>query len=195
MHRIRLLLARYPWLYWLLVAAVAAVAASAVGSVVDRATAPVRRLGPLVAVPVAARAVDMGTVLTDDDVRWRRLPAGVLPEGPRADDPVGRATLVPLVPGEPLLVSKLAPDGVVGVAALVPAGARAVGVPVADGMPPVRRGDRVDVLAPSVVAADAVVLDVTEVVITVAVVAEDAPRVVEAMTRGVVLLALASPWE
>lgn len=80
-------------------------------------------------------------------------------------------------------------------AALVPAGGRAVAVPVADALPPLRRGDRVDVLAPSVVAADAVVLDVGETVVTVAVVAADAPRVADALARGPVTLALASPWE
>jgi Flp pilus assembly protein CpaB len=120
---------------------------------------------------------------------------GVLPEGPLAEAPVGGTALVPLAPGEPLLAAKLAPDGVSGVAALVPSGARAIGVPVGDAMPALQRGDRVDVLAPSVVAADAVVLDVGELVITVAVIAADAPRVADALARGPVTLALASPWE
>lgn len=195
MHRIRFLLARYPWAYWLLVLAVAAGAGSVVSEVVDRATASARQLGETASVPVAARDVSMGTVLSDDDVAWRRLPVGVLPVGPLAEVPVGRTALVPLVPGEPLLASKLAPDGVHGVAALVPAGARAVAVPVGDAMPPLQRGDRVDVLAPSVVAADAVVLDVGDTVVTVAVVADDAPRVADALARGPVTLALASPWE
>lgn len=195
MHRIRYLLARHRWAYWLLVLMVALAAASVVGGVVERATAPVRALGAQVSVPVAARSVAVGTVLENADVAWRRLPSGVLPEGPLAEEPVGRTSLVPLVPGEPLLASKLAPDGVGGIGALLPAGARAVGVPVTDGMPPLRRGDRVDVLAPAVVAADGVVLDVTEAVVTVAVVAADAPRVAEALARGPVALALASPWE
>lgn len=195
MHRIRYLLARYPWAYWLLVLVVAAGAGSVASKVVDRATASVRQLGRTVSVPVAARDVEMGTVLSDDDVRWRPLPVGVLPDAPTAEVPVGRTTLVPLVKGEPLLASKLAPDGVGGVAALVPAGARAVGVPMAEGLPPLRRGDRVDVLGPSVVAADAVVLDVGEAVVTIAVVAADAPRVAEALARGPVMLVLASPWE
>lgn len=195
MHRIRYLLARYPWAYWLLVLAVAAGAGSAVSGVVERATASARELGETVSVPVAARDVSMGAILSDDDVAWRSLPAAVLPVGSLAEVPVGRTALVPLVAGEPLLASKLAPDGVHGVAALVPAGARAVAVPVGDAMPPLQRGDRVDVLASSVVAADAVVLDVGDTVVTVAVVAADAPRVADALGRGPVTLALASPWE
>jgi pilus assembly protein CpaB len=194
-QRIRYLLARHRWAYWLVVVVVAVGAGAAASSVVERATAPVRRLGATVRVPVAARPVEIGTVLADDDVAWRRLPVGVLPEGPRSPDPVGQTALVPLVPGEPLLASKLAPDGFRGVAALVPAGGRAVGIPLVDGMPPMRRGDRVDVLAPSVVAADAVVLDVADTVVTIAVVADDAPRLAEALARGPVTLALASPWE
>jgi Flp pilus assembly protein CpaB len=194
-HRIRYLLARHPWAYWFLVLVVAAAAGSVVSDVVGRATTSVRELGEMVRVPVAARDVAVGTVLADDDVAWRVLPVGALPEAAVADAPVGRTTLVPLVPGEVLVAPKLAPDGVHGIAALLPAGARAVGVPVVDGMPPLRRGDRVDVLAPAVVAADAVVLEATEVVVTIAVVAADAPRVAEAVARGPVTLALASPWE
>jgi Flp pilus assembly protein CpaB len=194
-HRIRFLLARHPWAYWLVVLAVAVGAGSLVSAVVERSTASVRALGVMVRVPVAARAVDMGTILGDDDVAWRRLPTGALPDGPVSQSPVGGTALVPLVPGEPLLASKLAPDGVSGPAALVPPGARAVGVPVTDATPPVQRGDRVDLLAPSVLAADAVVLDVADSVVTVAVVAADAPKVAEALARGVVVLALASPWE
>jgi Flp pilus assembly protein CpaB len=196
-------LARRPWLYWLVVAVVALAAASVTSGMVHDATAPVRRFGRLVRVPVAARSVPMGTTLASDDVTWRSLPSRVLPSEEMEAAPVGRTVFMPVVAGEPLLASKFAPPGVSGVAALLPAGARALSVPAAAGNPSMQRGDRVDVLAtveggeePTfAVTTDAVVLDVTPDVVTVAVVADDAPRVAWALSRGVVTLSLASPYE
>ena len=86
--------------------------------------------------------------------------------------------------------------GLSGVAALLPAGARALAVPVVAGNPSVQRGDRVDLLTEAqVIAADAVVLDVNAEVVTIAVVADEAPRVAQALSTGVVVLSLASPYE
>lgn len=198
MHRIRWWSARYPLLSWVPPAVVALAVAWVTSSVVDGATAEVRRLGPMVRAPVAARAVEPGTVLSEDDVRWRRVPRGALPLGPLSAEPVGGTALVALAEGEVLLRSKLAPDGVVGVAALVPPGSLAVAVPAGEGdRPPLRRGDRVDVLAAgdeggaAAVAVGAVVVDVAEEVVTVAVAEEEAPAVAYAVARGVVTLALA----
>ena len=196
MHRIRLLFARRPWLYWAVVGVVCVVVTMAVTGMVRHATASARSLGPLVSVPVAARPLALGAAVGDEDVSWRRLPAGVLPAEPVVDEPVGRTVVVPVVVGEVLLTSKFAPAGLSGVAALLPAGARALAVPVAAANPSVQRGDRVDLLAESeVIAADAVVLDVNTDVVTVAVVADEAPRVAHALSTGVVMLSLASPYE
>lgn len=201
MHRFRLMVARRPWVYWAVVAVVAGVVAWTTTGLVRDATASVRRFGPLVDVPVAARSLPMGTVLGEDDVVWRSLPAGVLPAEALEPSPVGRTAWVPLVEGEPLVVSKFAPVGSTGVAALLPAGARALAVPVVVGNPSLQRGDRVDVLltvdgSPTeAVAGGAMVLDVTADVVTVAVAVEDAPRVAFALSRGVVTLSLASPYE
>jgi Flp pilus assembly protein CpaB len=195
-HRIRLLFARRPWLYWAVVGMVCVVVTMAVTGMVRHATAPARSLGGLVRVPVAARPLAMGAVVGGDDVSWRRLPAGVLPEGLVERSPVGRTVVVPVVGGEVLLASKFAPAGLSGVAALLPAGARALAVPVVAGNPSVQRGDRVDLLAEAqVIAADAVVLDVSDEVVTIAVVADEAPHVAQALSTGVVTLSLASPYE
>ncbi|MGH9138594.1 MAG: RcpC/CpaB family pilus assembly protein, partial [Acidimicrobiales bacterium] len=94
-----------------------------------------------------------------------------------------------------------------GPAALVPAGHRALALPVTAGVgaPSVVVGDRVDVLAAfdmldepdtadvdpaGVVTAGAVVVDVGESAVTVAVPEDDAPRVAFAAARGTVTLAL-----
>ena len=60
----------------------------------------------------------------------------------------------PVLAGEPLVAARLAPDGLTGAAALVPAGHRAVAVPIGPaGAPPLAVGDLVDVVA--VVPVDA----------------------------------------
>lgn len=201
MHRFRVLLVRRPWVYWALVALVAAAVASVTTGMVRDATASVRRFGAMVEVPVAARSVPMGTVLGAGDVAWRSLPAGVLPAEELERSPVGRTAWVPLVEGEALVVSKFAPLGSSGLAALLPAGARALAVPSVTGNPSLQRGDRVDVLVTidgsptEAVASGAMVLDVTPETVTVAVTTEDAPKVAFALSRGVVTLSLASPYE
>jgi Flp pilus assembly protein CpaB len=110
--------------------------------------------------------------------------------------------LVPLVPGEVVLASKLAPDGLRGAAALLPAGWRALAVPAGPGgRPPVAVGDHVDVHATQadgtsvVVAASAVVLahDHAADALTVAVPADDAPALASAIATGSVTLALTGP--
>jgi Flp pilus assembly protein CpaB len=199
-HRIRWWFARYPLLSWLPPAAAALAVAWVASSAIDDATADVRRLGPMVRVPVAARAVEPGAVLEDGDVAWRRLPRGALPRDEPTDEPVGGTALVPLAKGEVLLRSKLAPEGVVGPAALVAPGSLGVAVPVPEGeRPPLRRGDRVDLLAAgdeggaAAVAVGGLVVDVTDEVVTVAVGTEEAAAVAYAVARGVVTIAL-SPW-
>lgn len=172
------------------------------------ASARASRLGGLVDVPVATRRLDAGVALRTTDVAVRRLPAALLPNGQLAASPAGKVALVPLAAGEVLLAAKLVPDGVSGVAALVPDGHRALAVPVDAGALALRPGDRVDVLAtfdvadagaqpagpPTFpVAAGALVVDATDDAITVAVTADEAPRVAFALARGTVTLALTGP--
>lgn len=199
MHRIRYLLARHPVLFWVPATAAALVVAWVVSSAVDRATAEARRLGPPVLVALADRWIEVGEVLDEADVEWRRLPRGALPDAPLAEDPVGRMTLVPLAPGEVVLAGKLAPEGVRGIAALVPPGMQALAVPVGPGTPRVRRGDRVDVLAvvdggaARVVAVGAPVVDVGDEAVAIALAPEEAAVVAAVVARGTVTLALVSP--
>lgn len=145
--------------------------------------------GPVVEVAVAARPIRAGTALGGADVRSVRLPAAALPDAGRARDPVGRTARVDLVPGEVLLASRLGPRGL---AALLPAGTRALAVPRAAGTPPLEPGQRVDLLAgggPVVTAAS--VLAVDDSGTTVAVPEAAAPVVAEAIAAGGVTLALA----
>ncbi|MGH9177871.1 MAG: RcpC/CpaB family pilus assembly protein, partial [Acidimicrobiales bacterium] len=145
-------------------------------------------------------------------VEVRRLPSALLPGGRLAESPAGRVAVVPLAAGEVLLAAKLAPDGLTGVAALVPPGHRALAIPVDPGGLDLHAGHRVDVLAtfdaapadpargtappaePTFpVATSALVVDAGEEAVTVAVPPPQAARVAFALARGTVTLALTSP--
>lgn len=214
-------LRRSPLPFWALAVALALCTGITVSRLVGEASARAARLGGLVDVVVAARRVEAGKSLRPADLTVRRLPADALPDGPiKASDAsaVGKVVLVPLVQREVLLASKLAPDGLLGVAALVPSGHRALAVPVDPGGLSFRLGNRVDVLAtfdvpgepvagagvagvdegtasaapaPTFpVATAALVVDVGDEAVTVAVTDDESPRVAFALARGTVTLAL-----
>jgi pilus assembly protein CpaB len=196
-------LARSPMAYWAAVVALAAFTAFTVAGQVDRAGAQVARYGHLRPIVVATRAVEVGSVLRPADVAVRSLPAAFLPEGALASTgaAVGRTVVVPLFRGTAVVGAHLAPDGLEGVAALLPAGARAVAVPTSPASVALRRGDRVDVLAtfdpppageaPTFAVAEAApVVDVGPEAVTVAVAPEEALRVAYAVAAGVVTLTL-----
>jgi Flp pilus assembly protein CpaB len=195
-------LARSPLVFWSAAATLAAVTALFVAGTVNTAAARAARYGTPRAVVIATRDLDAGSVIRRRDTEVRRLPAALVPRGSVAEPPVGRAVVVPVFRGEPLLRQKLAPWGVRGAAALVPAGSRAVTIPSGPAPPPVRVGDVVDVLAsfdrdvagdgePTFpVALAARVVAVAEGTVTVAVRIAEVTKVVFATTAGVVSVVL-----
>ena len=208
MHVLRLRrLARSAPVFWVVVAALAGLTALTAARLVGRAEASAARYGSLRPVVVATRPVEAGAVLQAGDVAVRALPAAFLPDDHvvAASDAVARTVVVALFPGVPLVRAQLAPEGVRGIAALLPPGTRAVAVPAGGASAPVRTGDRVDVLAtfdPSAamssageptlaVATAALVVDVGEDSATVAVSPEEARRVAFAVAHGVVTLVVA----
>lgn len=138
-----------------------------------------------------------------------------------ADAVVGRVALVPLSEGEVVTAAKVAPTGLTGIAALLTDGARALAIPTTAATPPLHPGDHVDLLAsfdvtdspgraditprgpadgsatatpPTfAVARHATVLDVAHQAVTVAVTADEAPRLAYALTHGAITLALTAP--
>ncbi len=196
-------LARSPLAYWAAVVALASFTALTVAGQVTRAGAQAARYGPLRPVVTATRAVEVGSVLRAADVTVRSMPAAFLPEGAvgATGEVVGRTVVVPLFRGAAVVAANLAPDGVEGLAALLPPGTRAVAVPAGADSVAVRRGDRVDVLAtfdppplgeePTFpVAEAALVVDVAPEAVAVAVPAEETARVAYAVAAGVVTLAV-----
>src|SRR5947208_16124942 len=106
-------------------------------------------LGQPVVVEVSARALTRGTVLTDSMLRLRTYPAAYAPPG-AVHDPdavAGLALLTSMPAGAAVTADRLAPKGAGPVAALVPAGLRAVSLPSSLPQGAVRSGDRIDLLA------------------------------------------------
>lgn len=196
-------LTRSPFAYWVAVVALAAFTASTIAGQVSRAGAQAARYGNLRPVVTAARPVELGAVVRAADVVVRAMPAAFLPEGALAAtaEVVGRTAVVPLFRGSAVVAGHLAPDGLEGLVALLPAGGRAVAVPTGPASVALRRGDRADVLVtfdpppagedPTFpVAVAALVVDVGPEAVTVAVGPEEALRVAYAVAAGVVTLVL-----
>jgi Flp pilus assembly protein CpaB len=182
-----------------------------VTSLVASAEAARDRWGRTRPVVVATRDLSPGDTIEVSDVEVRTLPEAAAGSTALREAPTGAVVSQPVVAGEALVGQRLAPDGLSGVAALVPAGQRAVAVPLGPmGAPPLSIGDLVDVLAVVPVAADgladagadtgepafplvedAIVVDVSEQSVSVAVPDVDAPRLAWTLTNGSVVLALA----
>lgn len=189
---------------YLALATLAAVAAAVtVARITGDAAAEAARWGPGRPVPVATRALPAGAEVGRGDVQLVVRPAGLLPDAAVAADPVGRRLAHPVAAGEVVLASRLAPTGASEVAARLPAGTVGLAVPHDGRGLRLVLGDRVDVLAtfdtgtgdgardPTfAVAQAAVVVDVGDDGVTVAVPAADAPRVAFALAAGIVTLAL-----
>lgn len=182
----------------------AVVLALLAGAVVHRATAAASaraaELGELAPVAVAQYDLEAGDVVGPGDVALLDRPVAHLPDGFVGEDPTGRTVRTDVAAGEVVVAGRLAGEGRDGPAALVPEGWRAIAIPVVDAPLPARPGDVVDVLAaydPSlvrdpteVVAADAVVVDVADDAITVAVSSTRLTDVAHALANGYVTLAL-----
>lgn len=88
-----------------------------------------------VQIVVAALPVQVGAKLTEADVRQANWPKAVPIEGSFSlvSEVIGRGVLVPMVPNEPILASKLAAEGSgAGLMSTIPDGMRAVSVKVND---------------------------------------------------------------
>jgi Flp pilus assembly protein CpaB len=196
-----------PALRWLVVLGLAAVAGLFTARMVDAARATRARWGTGRPVVVMVDPVAAGNEIEADDVEVRSLPPAALPRSALSEPPVGRVATADLYPGEVLVEGRVAPEGRTGAAALLPTGTRALAVPTGPGTPPLRVGDTVDLLATydpllfdptatpanadGMVVSGALVIDVSEGAVTVAVDPDDAPDVALALAQGAVTLALA----
>lgn len=200
-HPARFPILRPPPLRLVVVVTLAVLVGAFVHRTTASAAAEAAALGETVPVAVATRGLDAGNMIDDGDVELVERPVAHIPDDAVGDDPTGTALRAPVGRGEILTANRLAGDGRSGAAALVPDDWRAIAIPVIDAPPPAAPGDLVDVIAsfdpamsardPSlVIAADAVVVDVADDAITVAVTRARVTEVAFALANGIVTLAL-----
>jgi Flp pilus assembly protein CpaB len=196
-------LVRHPLVYWTVAIALTFVTVSAVQRSTTSADAARRRWGEGHAVVVATRELAIGALIGPDDVTIASWPDAVVPAGALRDPPIGRTVTATIEPGEAVGGARVAPEGLHGIAALVPRGSRAMAIPIGGAAPAVAPGDTVDLIAgfdavatgngeaPSFpVATGALVLGVDEHQVVVAVMEADVPRVAFAITAGTVVVAV-----
>ncbi|MGQ0617359.1 MAG: Flp pilus assembly protein CpaB [Acidimicrobiia bacterium] len=203
--RLRRLLRR-PWVRLTVAVSTAAMAAVVTGSASADAERSRQQWGEAETVAVATRRLAAGETVPADAVTHTRWPRAMVPSG-TATDPAGRMATATIVAGEAFLDERLAPGGLGGLAALVPAGWRALAVPLpSTAALPLAPGDVVDLLAtfgtvaagtagedgpPTVTVARAGrVLAGDERSVTVAVPVDAAGPVAFALTAGTVVPAL-----
>ncbi|HEX4906943.1 MAG TPA: SAF domain-containing protein [Acidimicrobiales bacterium] len=178
---------RRPLPFWLAALALTSLTVSAVSRVADAAAVERDRWGERLEVLVATADLEPGDELRGE---LRSVPAALVPAGAVTSPPDGEVVTSWIGAGEIVLAARLAPAGLSPVAALLPAGTRGVAVPIGMAPLPVEVGDRVDVHGTTRLAADALVVAVSEEAITVAVDAADAARVAYEAPNGTVTLVL-----
>jgi len=164
-----------------------------------------------VEVVVAGHDLEVGDVVTADDLASETRPAALVPPGSLTERPTAQLRATTHIPGgEPILESRLAEAG--ASSSTVPTGQVAVAVEVSGPLPTLAVGDRVDLLAGAgatsdallpgadtgvsavVVAPDSMVLEVGEdepaATLTVAVPAARATDVAAALLSGPVTVVL-----
>ena len=152
---------------------------------------------------VARHRILIGDTVEAEAITTQSWPVALVPAGAVETSPVGRTAAATIEKGEAVIGSRLAPDGLRGVAALVPPGWRALAVPVGPTVVALSVGDHVDLIAgfdvanatggqaPAFTVADsAVVVAVDAERVTVAVREPDAERVAFAIVAGTVVPAL-----
>ena len=192
---------RRPHLRWALAAVLAGSAGFLVHGLAAAADDARARWGEPATVAIATRDLPAGDAIAPGDVELRRVPEAVVPDGAATEAPVGEVVSQPVFAGEVVLSDRLAPEGLSGVAALLPPGSRAVAIPADPAVvPPLDPGDAVDVhvaaaldggfAVPVLVTSRAPVVEVTDQAVTIAVPASQVPDVASAATSGLVSLAL-----
>lgn len=200
---VALTLRRRPRLRSGLVVVIALLCGTAVARIVQQAEDAQAAWGRGAPVLVATEDLQAGDRLESGNTRLVTHPAPLVPAGALTSLPDDGRVATPVYDGEVVREERLAPAGASVLAARLPAGARAMAIPVEPGItPPVVVGDRVEVLVALppeaagdgppgfALATDVPVVDVTDAAITIAVGHDVAPRVAVAFSQGAVTLAL-----
>lgn len=181
--RARLVLARRPWIYWVVVAALALLVALGVNERIAAIDAARDGWGTTRTVAVATRQLEAGDRLVAHLVE---LPSAVVPDAALTEIAEGRRVRQRVAPGE--VVTRVDVTARPGPASLAEPGTAVVAMsdPLARG---IVTGIAVRVVADGLVLAErATVVDVVDEVIFVAVVDHDAPSVAAAARQGIASL-------
>jgi Flp pilus assembly protein CpaB len=192
-------------LQWLVACGLSALALVLVSARLDQAATTIADRSTRTVV-VARHDLDVGHVMTAGDTEHRRVPIGAVPDRAVDGDPEGRTVTAAIGSGEVVSSQRLAPEGLHGLAALVPDGRRAVAVPTDGTGLTLEIGDLVDVFdatgpdaaigsgdpedGPRATAVGAIVIGVDDSAVTVAVDREEVRAVAAALARGTPVLAL-----
>lgn len=188
---------RHPLVFWGAVALLVVVTAVASARQSDRQRELEAGYGELRQVPVAVIPIRPGEPLDGDAVRWERRPAAGVPPGAVTDLAEGAVAAAAIYPGEVVHGERVAGLGG-GLSSRLAPGSAAVSIPTAYGVPPVRPGDRVALIAvfdtfateqaPEArpVARHATVMEVDEDTVTVAIRRSDLEATVTALVWGTV---------
>jgi hypothetical protein len=185
--RLRVVLARSPWLYWTIVAGLAACAGLLVMRAADSAAAARDEWGETQRVLVAARDVAPGDAVAAA-AEIRTLPTAMVPAGALGDVDAAAVARQRIAVGEVIVAHDVSPAS--APQSLIPDGwlAAAIAEPVPSGA---RIGDRVAVATGGVVVAErGVVVGRVGEALVVAVPAGEAPQVAHAASTSDVAVLL-----
>ena len=188
---------RRPLVYWTAVTLLVVVTVVGVTRQSDLQRELEAVYGELRQVPVAVSLVRPGEPLDADAVRWEPRPAAAVPPGTAGELGEDAVAAAAIYPGEAVHTERVAGLGG-GLSSRLPPDVAAVSVPTTYGVPPVRPGDSVSLVAvfdsfateaapeARTVADHATVLELDEEAVTVAIRAGEVNATVSALVWGAV---------
>ena len=182
--RIRLTVARHPWVYWVVISALAGVVAIGAARAMAGVDAARRSWGKQEAVWVAPVAIEPGQPIHADR---RQVPRALAPASAVTDDPVDGVARQHISPGEIITEADLAAGGAAG---LIPDGWVAFAVPAA--VAHFAPGDHVRVYSGDQSVAAGLVVDRGEAEVMVAIPIAAAPAMATALLANTIAIALTS---
>jgi hypothetical protein len=180
--RIRLMVARHPWIYWLTIAVVAGLVAVGVASALAGVETARRSWGQQSTVWMTTAAVAPGAPIT---ATAHQVPDAVVPAGATGENPGGMIARQRLGPGEIVTTDDLSARGSAG---LIPDGWAAFAVPASSTH--FAAGDSLDVYSGDVFVAAGVVVDEGDAELMVAIPSTAAPALAAALLADSVTIAL-----
>jgi hypothetical protein len=180
--RVRLMVARHPWTYWVAIAALSGALALGVARAMAGVDAARRSWGEQHTVWTASAAIDAGQAII---AGRRQVPRAVVPAGAVDDIPSGVVARQHIGLGEIITDADITTAGPAG---LIPDGWVAFAVPAT--VEHFATGDHLEVYAAEQLVAAGLVVDRGESELMVAIPADAAPAMTTALLAGAVTLGL-----